>query len=47
MIAVFEGRSQLDQFSSDLGSKHNNTAVSEKQVDNKGSELLDRVWSLL
>ncbi len=28
----------LDQFSSVLGSMQNNTAVSEKQVDNKRSE---------
>jgi hypothetical protein len=33
-----KGRSELDQVSSYLGSKQGNTAVSEKQVDNKGSE---------
>jgi hypothetical protein len=36
--------SELDQFSSDLGLKHSNTAVSGKQVDNKGSELFPRAF---
>ncbi len=45
MIALLEGGSELDQFSSNLGSSQGNTAVSEKQVDIKGSEC-DLSWSL-
>jgi hypothetical protein len=40
-----KGRSELDQVSLHLGSKQGNAAVSEKQVDDKGSEC-DRSRSL-
>jgi hypothetical protein len=34
----FKGRTELDQFSSVLGSMQHNSAVSEKQIDNKRSD---------